>query len=459
MDSGGKKTAVAIHQEVTREITGFLNRVFAEQQQTGCLDLEAVEMALRSALHQAGAASLAKLLRFPVPPSDQRSIACPCGARAHYQELRTKSILTVLGPITVSRPYYLCPQCHQGQCPADVLLDVIQTEFSPGVRRMQSLVGHQAPFAQGQKQLQLLAGIKVTAKAVERVSEAIGADIAQRDQQEIQRAVQLELPAILGAAVPVLYVLMDGTGVPVVKQETVGRKGKAAGQPARTREVKLGCVFTQTNTDENGYAIRDLDSTTYVGAIETAEEFGRRLYVEAWKRGWDRAQTKVVLGDGAEWIWNLAEQHFPGAIQIVDLYHARQHMWTVARALYPLDLVAQRRWILRHQPKLDGGKISKLTGLLRSLLPTATSEAAEVLLQEAAYFEKNAQRMRYPDFRARHLFVGSGVVEAGCKTVIGARLKQSGMFWSVAGANAIIALRCCILNARFEDYWAARRSA
>src|SRR5262249_32979301 len=157
--------------------------------------------------------------------------------------------------------------------------------------------------------LQLLAGIEVTAKAVERVSEAIGSDIAKRDQQEIRRAVQLELPAILGEAVPVLYVLMDGTGVPVVKQRTVGRKGKRAVQPARTREVKLGCVFSQTSTDEEGYAIRDPDSTTYVGSIETAEEFGKRLYVEAWKRGWDRAQTKVVLGDGAEWIWNSAQQH------------------------------------------------------------------------------------------------------------------------------------------------------
>lgn len=414
-------------------------------------------MALRSTMHQAGATALTKLLAFPVPV--HRVIACSCGHNAHYRELRTKRLFTVVGPITISRPYYLCSHCHDGQFPADVSLDVSKTDFSPGVRRMQAMVGQQTSFQQGREQLKLLAGIEVTAKAVERVSEAIGGDIAKRDRQEIERAIQLQLPAILGQSVPVLYVLMDGTGVPVINSETIGRKGKIDGQPAHTREVKLGCVFTQSSSDEEGYAIRDPDSTTYVGAIETAAEFGKRLYVEAFKRGWDRAETKVVIGDGAEWIWNIADQYFPSAIQIVDLYHARQHLWTIARALFPLDAVAQKRWILRHQAKLDGGKISKLTVYLQSLLASATPAVAELLRTEASYFEKNADRMRYPDFRAQHLFVGSGVIEAGCKTVIGDRLKRSGMFWSVSGANSIIALRCCYLNGRFEDYWETCRAA
>ena len=125
----------------------------------------------------------------------------------------------------------------------------------------------------------------------------------------------------------------------MVKKETVGRQGKTDGQPAHTREVKLGCVFTQTTGIKEGYPIRDPDSTTYTGAIETAEEFGKRIYLEAWKRGWSRAEKKVVMGDGAEWIWNLADQHFPGAVQIVDLYHARQHLWELARRLYPNDEV------------------------------------------------------------------------------------------------------------------------
>jgi transposase len=245
----------------------------------------------------------------------------------------------------------------------------------------------------------------------------------------------------------------------VVKKETAGRKGKADGQPAHTREAKLGCVFTQTRSDREGFAIRDPDSTTYVGAIETAEEFGRRLYVEAWNRGWSRAMKKVVIGDGAEWIRNVVETHFPGAIQIVDLYHARQHLWEVARALYPNDAVQQKAWMKVHQKRLlDKGKIEKLVTALRSLRHT-TGEVDEKIRSEAEYFEKNAERMRYPKFRRQHLFVGSGVIEAGCKTVIGARLKRSGMFWTVRGANAILALRCCHLNGRFEDYWETRRAA
>lgn len=184
---------------------------------------------------------------------------------------------------------------------------------------MQAVVGQEAPFEQGRQQLKLLADLEVTTKAVERTAEAIGQDIAARQQAEIQRAMQLNLPVVVGQSIPVLYTQGDGTGVPVVKKETVGRQGKAEGQPAHTREAKWGCVFTQTTWDREGYAIRDPDSTTYVGAIETAEEFGKRIYLEAWKRGWNWAEKKVVMGDGAEWIWNLADQYFPGATQIVDI--------------------------------------------------------------------------------------------------------------------------------------------
>ena len=143
--------------------------------------------------------------------------------------------------------------------------------------------------------MKLLAGLEVTTKSVERVAESIGEDIARKQQQEIDRAVQLDLPVILGEPVPILYIQMDGTGVPVVPKETAGRKGKLDGLPAHTREAKLGCVFTQTTWDHQGYAIRDPDSTTYTGAIENAEQFGKRLYVEAWKRGWSRAEKKVVI--------------------------------------------------------------------------------------------------------------------------------------------------------------------
>jgi len=440
-------------------VNRLLARVFAERQHHSRTDLEAIETSLRAALHQAGSAALTELLRYEAPAADQHQLPCPCGHHALYQGLRSKPVLTVVGPARVARPYYLCARCHHGQFPADVELDIVDTESSPGVRRMHALVGQQAPFDHGREQMQVLAGLEVTTKAVERTAEAIGGDIAQRQQQEIQRAVQLDLPIVVGEPIPILYVQMDGTGVPVVKQETEARKGKLDGQPAHTREAKLGCVFTQTAWDKEGYPIRDPDSTTYTGAIETAVEFGKRLYLEAWKRGWSRAEKKVVMGDGAEWIWNLAEIHFPGAVQIVDLYHARQHLWELARKLYPNDDVSQKAWIQAHQKRLlDKGKIEKLVIAIRSI-HSANPEVADKIRAEAEYFERNAERMRYPAFRRQHLFVGSGVIEAGCKKVIGSRLKQSGMFWTVRGANAILALRCCHLNGRFEDYWEARRVA
>ena len=368
-------------------------------------------------------------------------------------------MLTVLGPAIVSRPYFLCPGCHRGQLPADAEFDIVNTEFSPGVRRMQALVGQDASFDHGRKQLRLLAGLEVTTKAVERVAEAIGADIAQQQQQEIDRAIQLDLPVIVGEPIPILYIQMDGTGVPVVKKETTGRQGKLDGFPAHTREVKLGCVFTQTKWDKEGFAIRDLDSTTYTGAIENAEQFGKRLYLEAWKRGWSRAEKKVVIGDGAQWIWNQAQEHFPGAIEIVDLFHARQHLWDLARLLHPTDLKRRNAWIGLHQKRwLDKGKIDKLVASLRSIA-SPDPEMAKKIRIEADYFATNAARMNYSSFRKQHLFVASGVIEAGCKTVIGQRLKQSGMFWTVTGANSILALRCHRLNGRFEDYWEGRRAA
>jgi hypothetical protein len=177
---------------------------------------------------------------------------------------------------------------------------------------------------------------------------------------EIERALQRDLPVLGGPPVPVRDVEMDGTRLPVVKAETTDRQGKTEGQPARTRAAQFGCVFPQTRGEEEGYAIRDPDSTTYTGAIESAEQFGTRIYREAWKRGWSRAQKKVGLGAGAEWIGNLAALHFFGAIPIVDLYPARQHLWELAWALYSNDQAPQKRGMMGQQSRLDHGRIEKL---------------------------------------------------------------------------------------------------
>lgn len=430
--------------------------IFTGLHKSGHFDLEATETATRAAAHQLGAKVLERLLG--APSSFEREVPCACGRQARFHEMRSQRLTTAVGPITIQRPYYLCPHCHQGQSPRDAELDVPGTEYSPGVRRMMALVGSDTSFDHGREQLEVLAGLEVTTKAVERHAEAIGADVAARDEQQIRSAKQLDLPIPFGEPIRIMYLEMDGTGLPMVASETEGRMGKVEGQPARTRECKLGCVFTQTTVDAQGRPIRDEGSTTYVGAIETAEEFGLRIYTEAWQRGWSRAQIKVVIGDGADWIWNIAQQHFPGAIQIVDLFHARQHLWELAATLCPNNPLRQQRWLNHKLVWLDNGQIGKLVAAIRAAVDRDPA-AAEAIRLEANYFQKNAHRMRYPEFRRQGLFVGSGVIEAGCKTVIAARLKRSGMFWTVRGANAIIALRCNRLSGKFEDYWSTRQEA
>ena len=448
-DAPRKKTAEAIQQEVAEEVARLLRAVFAERRNSGSLDFEAVEQATRDTLHQAGAGLLATLLNEDELYETRQG--CACGGSARYAGKRSKKLVTMLGEVVVERPYYHCGRCGEGFAPRDRELDVDATQYSPGVRRMTALVGSETSFDRGRALLDELAGVELTAKAVERESEAIGADIAAREQTEIALAVQLELPAIAADEIPVLYIEMDGTGVPTTSAATAGRQGKDCAA-ARTREVKLGCVFTQTCRDEQGRPVREQDSTSYTGAIEDAAAFGRRIWSEAWRRGWSRARQKVVIGDGASWIWNLAHEYFPGAIEIVDLYHAREHLWELAAKLFAQDEKRRRGWARRMQKKLDAGRIEPLVETLRRC-ETDDAELQHLLALGADYFQRNAERMRYREFRRQGLFVGSGVIEAGCRTVVASRMKRSGMFWSVRGANAITALRCARLSNRFDDYW------
>jgi hypothetical protein len=383
-------------------------------------------------------------------------IPCGQGHQAAFVDYRRKEVLTVLAPVPVQRASYHCAPCAGGVIPKDQALDIVGTAFSPGVRRLMGRVGGKEAFAEGRRDLAELAGIVVTTKAVERVAEAIGAEIETLAQQE--QAVALAGKLLPLQAVGTLYLAIDGTGVPVVPHETAGRPGKGEAGQAKTREVKLGCVFTQTRLDEKGRPLRDEGSTPYVGAIESAEVFGRRLYAEAARRGVQRAARVVVLGDGAVWIWGLAEEHFPGATQIVDLYHAREHVAELGKLLYGPGSAEGKRWIAARCEDLDAGEIRRLVAALGRLQPRG-EETQEAVRKAQGYFEANTARMRYAQFRRQGLFVGSGVVEAGCKTVVGQRLKQSGMRWTVRGANAIIALRCAELSGRWEEFWEARAAS
>jgi hypothetical protein len=315
-------------------------------------------------------------------------------------------------------------------------------------------VGGKESFNEGRQDLAELAGIKVQTKAVERVAEGIGAELEVLGRKERQRAMAAQKVVPLKSLAK-LYVSFDGTGVPVIKRETEGRRGKSVTGEAHTREVKLGCVFTQTAVDEQGRPVRDEAATTYVGAIETAPEFGWRIYGEAERRGLRHAAQLIIIGDGAPWVWGLAAEHFPGAIEIVDLYHARAHLTDLSKLVYGVASAKAKEWSTARLAQLDEGEVESLLVSLRRLRPTA-AKTQEAVRQAIGYFNGNRERMRYAKFRHQGLFVGSGVIEAGCKTIVGYRLKQSGMRWSLRGANAIIALRCAQLSGRWEEFWEMR---
>ncbi len=376
--------------------------------------------------------------------------------RYDVMEYRDKKLLTVLGPVTVRRAYYYDRKHRHGYCPKDHALDIAGTSYSSGVRRMIGKVGAYRPFGLGQEDLHELAGIRVSAKEVERVSQMVG------DQAEAfhhaEGMASLSGSVVSCEPIPRMYVCMDGTGVPVVKKETVGRKGKGQDGQGKTREVKLGCVFTQATVDGEGRPVRDDGSTSYTGAIETAETFGPRIYQEAMRRGMAFALETVVIGDGALWIWNIADEQFYGATQIVDLFHAREHYWNVARACFGQDVDRLNVWTEERCQELDDGRPEAVIDAIKRCLSHNGSHQA-ICEREIGYFERNKKRMRYADFKNRGLFVGSGVLEAGCRTVVGQRLKQSGMHWTVRGANSIIALRCSILSNRWEDFWEHRAAA
>jgi hypothetical protein len=414
--------------------------------------LEAAERAIRAGMLRLGASLLEELLAADAGYAGPRA-DCGAGHQARFVSCRDKTTDTVLGPVTLNRAWYHCAQCGHGMAPRDQQLGIAGQRMSPGLRKMTARAAAAAPFAQASTLLAELAGVQVTAKRAGRRAEADGQAAASVIETQAAAIAARQL-SVLPPAPPLpdkLYVAIDGTGVPMTAAETDGRPGKGEDGRARTREVKMAAAFTQTMLDDDGYPVRDPGSSSYLATLAAAPEFGIMMAAEARRRGAGRIRQLTILGDGAVWIWNLAAAHFPEATQVVDLYHAREHLHELANLAGRLLAGHHDEWLAARLAELDAGDIPALITASQNLKFTGSLAAERD--KALHYFHANAHRMHYAWYRSLGLFVGSGVVEAGCKSVIGQRLKLSGMRWTEDGATGILTLRCQEASNRWEQIW------
>ncbi len=410
-----------------------------------------MEIAARRLALRLAARALEQRLNADTTDHAGPELPCSCGSMAQYHGRHGKTFESVLGPLHLERAYYHCAQCQSGFCPRDRALRLERFSLTPGVLRMTGSTAALVSFQESSALLHELAGVEVSAKQVERAAEALGAEIADDERRCVER---------MGEVATTMYLGMDGTGVPMRAAEVAGRAGKQPDGSAKTREAKLVTMWTAETQDEEGKPVRDQGSITYSAAIESAatsdtspyrSDFAERVLREATRRGFTEASRCVVLGDGSAWIWNTTRELFPQATQILDRFHAKQALHRTAQSIFGATSEGQQ-WATARCSELDDGKLHAIVHALR---PHAASSAEATKC--ALYIFHNRARMRYPKFHARGFCTSTGVLEAGCKVVIGTRLKRAGMHWTVNGANAIIALRCSKLSGRYEDFWERRR--
>lgn len=400
-------------------------------------------MGLRAALLKDGRALLEKLVQSVADSLSQAQTQE--GEKRHAD--RARKVDTIFGTIDLERDYLYSPKDQQGRCPLDEALGLINGT-SPGLVRLASRAAAREGFEAASDDLKELAGIQIDSRQIQRLVAHSGPKVAAQ--------LKLTGPEVQAPPMPICYVEADGTGIPMVAKELAGRKGKQDDGTARTREVKLGCVFSQTKTDPEGQPMRDHQSTSYVGTLQSVESFAPLLRDEARRRGVGQAQKIVFIGDGAAWIWELARTHFPLAILILDFYHMMEHLHELSQLLYGKDTSWAGRMKDQWKEQMEKDEVQAvIDGLNKRVaqLGQTSAQTLEKIQEKIRYLENNKDKMKYGTFRKQGLFYGSGVVEAGCRSVVGKRLKQSGMYWSESGAENILALRCALMGNRWEECW------
>jgi hypothetical protein len=408
-----------------------------------------LEILVRAALFQSGT----EVVQFLFQDAANRIDAAyqpKAGQRRKSREQIT--LRCIFGSFPLERDYYYHEGKKEGHYPADAALG-LEGSCTPALARLACLEGaDEVSYQKAEEHLRETGGITMSARQIQRLVQPVGAAAQTWQEREALK------PLPESKAVPIMYVSGDASGVPMRKEALEGRPGKQPDGKAKTRMAYLGCVFTQTKRDEKGRPIRDHDSTTYVSTFGPIDEFGPLLRQEAIRRGLGLAAVVVLLIDGAAGLANMGRLCFAGAIQIVDFYHALVHAGEVLVAVlgskeHPDYKRRRGQWARR---LLKNG-VEKLIAETRQ--ECAGKPQAQAVEEQLGYFVNNVERMQYGTFRKRGFFIGSGVVEAGCKTVIGTRCKQSGMFWGEPGAENILALRCLNSSRRLDLFWNERRNA
>ena len=404
-----------------------------------------IEGLVRTAVFKQASAIVAYLLQAAADRIDAAYRPSPGQWRKGRESIEVQCLF---GVFTLERDYYYSVRTG-GYYPADAALG-LEAGHTPALVRLACLEGaDEVGFEKAERHLWETGGIRIQARQIQRLVQRVG-PTAQAWQQREYRAGQEDR-----TPVPIMYVSADGSGVPMRKEELRGRAGKQADGTAKTRQAYLGCVFTQHRVDKDGHPVRDWESTTYVSCMESSDRFGPILRAEALRRGLAYADKVILLIDGALGLANLGLINFKDAIQIVDFYHALEHAGQVLVALlgskeHPDYERRRGRWAKR---LLRNGVLGLIAEAREESAGTPKAERVE---KELNYFVENVERMQYRTFRRQGYFIGSGVIEAGCKTVIGARCKQSGMFWGKPGAASILALRCINASRRDDAFWKHR---
>ncbi len=371
-------------------------------------------------------------------------INCECGREAIFEGYRSRWVRTLCGDIRPRRAYYHCEHCHSGASPWDKRQGLSERIWSPGLSALVGELCARLTYAEASQLLERVLHLSVEESSQQDIVSDLGTRLRAEESEWIEGYFEHEQEIVPESGANRLYVCMDAA-----KAHTDGA----------WHDVKTGVVFAGVRPDaDSSCKIDEMSQARYVAAQESSEEFGKRLYLGAALSGLQGASEVVVLGDGAEWIWNQSAMHFPESVEILDYYHACEHIWSFAAARYREGSAACKRWARMHCRKLKANGPAGLLRALRRCKPKSPEET-EALRLELGYFESHCHRMNYPAYRSRGMMIGSGPVESACKVVVGQRLKQSGMRWTKAGADNILALRTAILSGQTDRIQRLARAA